>query len=89
MTMNSRTGPASPCPGCPEPYLHPFQKREPLPFQFPLTPLLHFPPLPLPDNGACIPPIWGPRNPIGYANLMKYFSLLNTGSPKPRVPVSI
>lgn len=76
MKRGTVTGPSSPCPGSPELCLHPFQKCEPLPFQFPLTPLLQFPPLPLRDNVACMQPIWGSGDPIGYASLMKYLQFI-------------
>lgn len=74
MTMNFLAGsaPCPPCPGSPELRLYPFQKCEPPPFQFPLTPLLEFPPLPLCDNVACMQAIWGPGVPIAHASLMKY-----------------
>lgn len=68
--------PISPPPGNPELCPHPFQKCEPPPFQFPLTPLLCFPPPPLRDNVACMQSIWGSGNPTGYASLMKYLQFI-------------
>lgn len=78
VTMNFLAGPApsSPSPGSPQLYLHPFQNREPPPCQFPLTPLLYFPPLPLHDDVAYRRLIWGSGNPTGYASLMKYLQFI-------------